>query len=306
MQYNTLNVPSPVTKTGRTELVETIPVSMIVEEYQKLLGADVSEYFVGLDEIAIFKCLDTGFRFYYPSTIFADEKFYTFLQGKSFYYSSWLWEHQKAMEKIPSSGKILEVGCGTGSFIERLSKKGYDCTGLELNDAAVQVCREKGLKVYNELLDKHLIENAGTYDVVCAFQVLEHVYDVNSFITECIKCLKPGGKLIFAVPNNFPYYSKYDKYNTLNMPPHHSGLWNTDVFGQLPSFFPLKADFIKAEPLFDRHHFLNVYLKHKKMEGLRNMINKIRPGIVSRLLWPVSWFVEGRSVVAMFIKTADQ
>ena len=295
------NVESPVTG-GITQQLETISVSTIIEDYKKLLDLDVQEYFEGLNEIAIRRCEDTGFRFYYPATIFADEKFYAFLQKKDFYYSNWNWEHKEALKNLAPGSKVLEVGCGTGSFIFSLKEKGFDCTGLELNKAAAEVCRKKGLIVYNELLDEHLLKHAGKYDAVCAFQVLEHVYDVRSFINECLQCLKPGGKLIMGVPNNNPYFFKYDKYHTLNLPPHHSGLWNKESFEKLPGFFPMRVDKIKIEPLIHREYFLMVYMKQIKLEGLYKKIRKIGPGIINRLSWPLKFIVPGKCILAIFIE----
>jgi SAM-dependent methyltransferase len=296
------NIKSPVTAEGVAELVETIPVDRIVAGYKELLGMDVSSYFNGTNEVAIYQCTDTGFRFYYPLTIFADEKFYAFLQQKDFYYSNWNWEHEEALKNLATGSKILEVGCGTGSFISRLQEKGFDCTGLELNESAAQVCRAKNLVVYTELLDKHLEKHAGEYDAVCAFQVLEHVYDVRSFLNESLQCLKKGGKLIVAVPNNNPYFFKYDKYHTLNLPPHHSGLWNKESFRRLPDHFPVSVAAIKAEPLMNRDFFLSVYMDYHKMGGFYKKIRKIGPGIVNRLAWPLKFFVQGKTVLAVFIK----
>jgi SAM-dependent methyltransferase len=295
-------VKSPVTPDGDAVLIETLPVQRIVEGYRKLLGIDVSKYFGGNIEIAIYRCTDTGFRFYYPESIFADEEFYAFLQKRDSYYSEWHWEHEAALKKLLPQSKVLEVGCGTGSFMINLKEKGFNCTGLELNAAAVKVCRQKGLKVYNELLEIHVIQNSGEYDAVCAFQVLEHIYDVRSFINECLKCLKPGGKLIFAVPNSNPYLFKYDKYHTMNLPPHHSGLWNKAAFQKLPAFYPLKVDTIKFEPLFNRQYFLNGFFVHFKLGLINKIMNKIPPRIINNLLWPLKFFVKGRNILAVFIK----
>ncbi|HUS02522.1 MAG TPA: class I SAM-dependent methyltransferase [Chitinophagaceae bacterium] len=295
-------VKSPVTLSNNTKLIETIPVKTIIEQYRSLLDMDVSNYFTGLDNIYMYECLDTGFRFYYPENIFGDEAFYAELQKKDFYYNPWIWENKAALNNIKPGSKILEVGCGTGSFLQVMQKKGFDCTGVELNQSAVDVCRQKGLNVFKQLLEEHVIEHSEMYDVVCSFQVLEHVYDVHSFITSSLKCLKPGGKLIMAVPNNNPWFLKYDKLNTLNMPPHHSGLWNKETFLQLPRFFPVKVIRILIEPIYDRMPFLYVYLKHFKLNLLYKIFKSIPPGITNRGLLPLKWFVKGKCVLAIFEK----
>jgi hypothetical protein len=48
------------------------------------------------------------------------------------------------------------VGVATGTFMDKLTEKWFDITGLELNNSAVAVCKGKGLKVYNELLNNML------------------------------------------------------------------------------------------------------------------------------------------------------
>ncbi|MDQ6755635.1 MAG: class I SAM-dependent methyltransferase [Bacteroidota bacterium] len=295
-------VKSPVTLSDNTKLIETIPVNIIIEGYSNLLNMDVSEYFKGLDNIYIYECLDTGFRFYYPENIFGNENFYAELQTKDFYYNPWIWENKTALKNIDKGSKILEAGCGTGSFLEVMANKGFDCTGLELNQAAVNVCKHKGLHVFKQFLEEHVLVHSEMYDVVCSFQVLEHVYDVHSFITSSLQCLKPGGKLIIAVPNNNPWYYKYDKLNTLNMPPHHSGLWNKKTFLQLPRFFPVKVKKILHEPLNHRVPYVNVFLRHYKLNLFNKLFNKIPPGITNRAILPLKWLVEGKCVLAIFEK----
>jgi SAM-dependent methyltransferase len=298
----TIEIQSPVSPVDKANLLETVPASLITAGYQKELGINVQNYFTGLDEIGIYQCCGTGYRFYHPTGIFGDGDFYTALQQKSFYYSEWNWEHTQALRQIPAGSRVLEVGCGTGSFTEALGKKGFDCTGLELNSAAVAVCQSKGLAVYNELLNKHLEKNAGRYDVVCAFQVLEHIYDVHTFLNECLQCLRPGGILIVAVPNNNPWFLRHDKYHLLNLPPHHAGLWNEATFRKLDAFFPVKVRSVQAEPLLNRVLFLQVWLRHHRMNRLLRLSQKIRPGILNRLLLPLQWLVKGKCLQAVFEK----
>jgi hypothetical protein len=96
-------VKSPVTGSNNVALVDPIPVQKIIERYKGLEDIDVSEFFKGIEEVAIYKCTDTDFRFYYPESIFADEKFYAFLQQRDNYYSEWHWEHNVALKKSFSS-----------------------------------------------------------------------------------------------------------------------------------------------------------------------------------------------------------
>ena len=297
-----MNVQCPLTKRYNTQRVAEIPVQYITEGYKKELGVDVSRFLGRLETVHIYRCNDTGYRFYHPENIFGDAAFYAELQKISFYYAKWTWEHEMAWKNIEPGSSVLEVGCGTGCFMQSLVQRGFSIVGLELNEAAVNVCRSKGLTVWNELLEQHQGNHRNRYDVICCFQVLEHVYDVHSFITCCLECLKPGGRLIVAVPNNNPWYFKYDQRHLLNLPPHHSGLWNKESFESLPRFFNLTLIQIMIEPLYNRVHLLQAWLQHHKWHRLRACVSGLRYGIVNRVMSPLRWFVDGKCVVAIFDK----
>jgi SAM-dependent methyltransferase len=282
--------------------VEKIPVNKIIQAYRHTLEFDVSRFFHGLQEIGIYKCADTGFRFYYPESIFADEAFYAMLQERE-YYSSWTWEHMTAFKELAPSSRVLEIGCGTGSFIQKLGERGFNCTGLELNYAAVIACRNKGLDVRHELIENHAREFPRQYDAVCSFQVVEHVYEVGSLLQASLDCLKPGGTLIFGVPNNNPYIYKYDKLHAMNLPPHHSGMWNKSAVKQLPSFFPITSvKSVRTEPLYNRIFFLQTWLRHIGLVKLSRTIENSDPKLLNKVLWPLKLFFQGRNLVAVIRK----
>jgi hypothetical protein len=89
------------------------------------------------------------------------------------------------------------------------------------------------------------------------FQVLEHISAVQSFLTAAIKCLKKNGLLVLAVPNNEPYLFGFNKYDWLNLPPHHMGWWNAASLQKLSGFFPIKTERIRACPFRDYNNYLN-------------------------------------------------
>ncbi len=293
---------SPVTYSENVEEIDKIPAKEIIDLYRNNLQMETGEFFKDIEFVQVLQCKDSGYRFYYPATIFGDANFYEELQKKSFYYNQIHWEHLTAKKYIRQTDSVLEVGCGLGFFLKNLSDSGIQAVGLELNPKAIAVCHEKKLNAINELIEEHSNKNPEKYDVVCAFQVLEHIYDIKSFIDGCCKALKPGGKLIFAVPNNNPYFLKYDKMHTLNLPPHHSGLWNKETFNSLPEFFPVTTTGIYVEPLYNRNVFMQSYLKNTGKEKLIKFYKKIHPGITNRLLAPLRLFFQGKCIVAVYEK----
>jgi len=291
---------SPVTNTENVRIVESIPSKLIIRKYLKELNINVSRFFE-TDTVKIFECLDTGYKFYYPFNIIGDDKLYEDLQAIGGYYSTWNWEHEVAFNQIKKNDKVLEVGCGDGGFISKLKGANIDCCGLELNKKAVEVCLQKGLVVFDELLEEHKVKRPDFYDVVCSFQVLEHISDVESYINDSIDVVKVGGKIIFGVPNNNPFIFKRDIYHTLNMPPHHMGLWSEGSFKSLEKYYGMKLIDIKVEPLREVRKYLNVSLEYNNLFLLKK-ITKYIPAILIRPIAKImKW--KGRHLIGIFEKT---
>jgi len=293
---------SPVTYSSNVDIIDKIPSKDIVELYKNDLNIEVGNYFKEIEFTTICQCRDTHYRYYYPDTIFGNAEFYEKLQKNDFYYTQRNWEYNGAQKYLEQNDLVLDIGCGAGIFIERLRNSNIKAAGLELNEKAIEICRQKKLNVTNELIQNHADNHPEKYDAVCAFHVLEHIYDVKSFIDACCKTLKKGGKLIFAVPNNNPYFLKYDRMHTLNLPPHHAGLWNKEAFNSLPKFFPISCSHIYVEPLYNRHSLIESYIKNKGNSKSLKLFKKIPPGLVNRLFYPLHLFVQGKSLLAVFKK----
>ncbi|MFN2440096.1 MAG: class I SAM-dependent methyltransferase [Chitinophagaceae bacterium] len=99
-----------------------------------------------------------------------------------------------------SQGKLLDVGAGTGNFLDTMKKKGWMVTGLEPNDEARGIAK----KSYNlDVFDSAGINNLSinSFDAITLWHVLEHVYDLHGYIDHFKKLLKTNGKFFIAVPN---------------------------------------------------------------------------------------------------------
>jgi 2-polyprenyl-3-methyl-5-hydroxy-6-metoxy-1,4-benzoquinol methylase len=261
---------SPITKNNNTTLTDTFSAKDIISLYKQQLDIDVSRFFTS-PSFYLFRCNDTGYRFYYPEGLDGDGKFYEALQNKlgKEYYHTWKFENQLAFDEIKPGDKVLDIGCGIGNFLIRAKEKTNNVVGLELNQNAVNVCRQKDLTVFNEMIQEHAATHEDYYDVVCMFQVLEHIYDVKDFLEASLKVLKRGGKIIIGVPNNEPYFLGYDKYCTLNLPPHHMGLWNKDVFKQLEDLFNLAL--LKTEYDTSGRIMAEAYLRAKYISNVKSL-----------------------------------
>jgi 2-polyprenyl-3-methyl-5-hydroxy-6-metoxy-1,4-benzoquinol methylase len=300
IKINQTNAVSPLTGSNNIKLIYNLSTKIIVAKYKLNYNIDVSKYFA-TEEISLYECLDTGFRFYYPFNIEGDDLLYERLQQNEGYYSTWNWEHEVAFNRIKPKDKVLEVGCGIGNFLQKLSENNIHSTGLELNTNAINICKKKNLNVYHEMLDEHNMQHKGYYDVVCCFQVLEHIKDPSTFIKECLKSVRLGGTIIFGVPNSNPYIYKRDKLHTLNLPPHHMGLWNKKVFLKLTNYYKLNINELLINELIDVRYYFNLILETNSLGILKPLCSRIPEKIIRELSKINKW--EGRDLLAIFTKT---
>lgn len=100
--------------------------------------------------------------------------------------------------KITPGGNFLDVGCSTGDFISNLPKI-WKSTGLEINTSASIIAKSRGLKIVNTPLEK-LITNK-KYDVIRASHVIEHIKDIEPFLSKIDQILTERGLLVIYTPN---------------------------------------------------------------------------------------------------------
>ncbi|MNU79751.1 Ubiquinone biosynthesis O-methyltransferase [compost metagenome] len=269
-------VTSTLIENGTTHLKGKIPSEFIVNGYKKQFDIDVVSVLEGIKDVEIYECDASGYRFYYPLNLSGDSKFYEKLQEYDWYYLPWKWEHSEFSKLIQENDHILEVGCGQGDFIQNLLKKNatIQCIGLELNESSIKSLDR--FDILNESVEEHSKNNKEKYDLVCSFQVLEHIADVNPFIRSKIECLKKGGTLVISVPNNDSFL-KYADQDILNMPPHHMGLWNSSSLKSIEEYYGVELVEIKYEPLQDYHFdfYFRIWLKKYVGDLASKAINKI-------------------------------
>ena len=95
--------------------------------------------------------------------------------------------------------RILDVGCGTGANLVRLSDFG-DAEGVDISPDALKFCRERGLNNVKLGAAETLPYEDGEFDLVTAFDVVEHMDDDVAGLREMRRVLRPGGRVLLFVP----------------------------------------------------------------------------------------------------------
>ncbi|WP_025209018.1 class I SAM-dependent methyltransferase [Hippea sp. KM1] len=164
----------------------------------------------------------------------------------------------KNLNKIGATGKkILDVGCGNGSFLKEMKDKGYDCYGLDLDRYAVKVAKKKIAedKIFHcklEDLEKIDSKFLGYFDIITFFEVIEHQDDLDNFINHLKKYLKPHGVLVGSTPNTNRWINGLGFREVSDYPPHHF------------NWFSLKS----LNKLFEKHQFsVSFYPAYTKVTG---------------------------------------
>ncbi len=107
------------------------------------------------------------------------------------------------------SGRILDVGCGTGDFLNKCKSKNWETKGVEPSEIARNQAINNHKLDVEESTDLSKLE--GEFDIITMWHVLEHVPSLNETLVQFNQLLSKKGKIIIAVPNLESYDAKYYK-----------------------------------------------------------------------------------------------
>jgi 2-polyprenyl-3-methyl-5-hydroxy-6-metoxy-1,4-benzoquinol methylase len=136
------------------------------------------------------------------------------------YYAAWLetqkeerqqmWGRRlKTIEKRFRTGRLLDVGCATGTFLQLAKKNGWEIRGTEYSLYAAKFA---GDLLKADIYCGHLMDaryEDSSFDVITFWHVLEHLHDPMRYLKEAHRILKPSGLLVIAVPNVNDYIMQF-------------------------------------------------------------------------------------------------
>lgn len=194
---------------------------------QNKTALSCSDHTVSQEEFKISECSNCGFWFtnpipdeeiigdYYQSEDYISHsntskdlisKVYKAVRGYT------IQKKLKLVKSYTESGKLLDIGCGTGEFLSACKEGGFDCLGIEPdNGARSMAIKNHGLEVKEEKALSKIKEDS--IDVVTMWHVLEHVYHLQERISTIKNILSSNGTVIIAVPNRASFDAKYYKEN---------------------------------------------------------------------------------------------
>ncbi|MDR3365997.1 MAG: class I SAM-dependent methyltransferase [Prevotellaceae bacterium] len=237
---------------GKSYELTRIKANELVELNENTLHvSNIANLFGDVQYLAYCVCETCGLKYFNP-LITGDDNFYRQLESNDWYYlHDDKIEYDFSKRYINENNKVLDVGAGRGAFAKRINCKCYQ--GIDFSTKAIELAKKDGINVLAIPVQEHCIEKEEFYDVVVLFQIIEHIGEnIEEFLISCVKCLKKGGRLIVAVPNNDGFIRNATNA-ILNLPPHHVLHWQESSLRFLGKKYGLSVETVYKEPVAHIH-----------------------------------------------------
>jgi SAM-dependent methyltransferase len=164
----------------------------------------------------------------------------------------------------PEKGGLLDIGAGTGAFLEAAKKNGWDVCGVEPSKMAARSARNKGLDILERIDD---LDTDAFFDAITLWHVLEHLPDLEEAVRKIKRLLKPGGVLVVAVPNHLSFDAKYygSFWAGYDVPRH---LWHFSKKSLPPLFEPELLSASVRPMMFDAFYVSLLSEKYRGKKGI--------------------------------------
>lgn len=159
---------------------------------------------------------------------------------------------------------ILDIGCGTGMFLEDLQRFGF-AAGLDFSPVALQYCREHNLDNLGRADVRHLPIRGSSIDLITAIDLVEHIEDDAGLLGELHRVLRPGGYALISVPAHKYLWSPHD------VALHHFRRYEKREFRRLVENAGLR-------PLRYSYSMATAYLPALLFRSVKRRLTEIGPG----------------------------
>lgn len=170
-------------------------------------------------------------------------------------------QKEKLVTKGRERGNLLDIGCGTGEFLNHAKQKGWSTEGIEPDTEARNLGRKNyGLQISDETRLSSI--ESSSIDVITMWHVLEHVYHLNDRVVELKRILKNDGTLYIAVPNLESYDANYYKehWAAYDVPRHLYHFSKNDIVNlmnrngmEVKQILPMKFDSFYVSMLSEKY-----------------------------------------------------
>lgn len=175
---------------------------------------------------------------------------------------------------------LLDIGCGTGDFLQIAKQNNWNIFGIEPNNDARKIANKKTTNAVFDI-EQLLKFEPKSFNIITLWHVLEHLPNLEEHINILKKLLKPNGTLIIAVPNHKSYDAKYYKefWAAYDVPRH---LWHFNKTSISKLVSKVSMEVIKTKPMLYDAFYVSL-LSEKYKNGKMNPIKGFWIGFLSNL-----------------------
>jgi len=185
------------------------------------------------------------------------------------------------LKKTSKNKNHLDIGCGTGEFLNACKNAGYNTKGIE----PAELAREQAIKNFNLSVSENTNLDQfkeSQFDSISMWHVLEHVPSLNKTIEEFNRILSENGKVIIAVPNHKSWDAERYKefWAGWDVPIH---LWHFSKLNIQNLFHKYNFRLIKKKPMIFDSFYVSL-LSEEFKTGRKNFINGFIIGLISNII----------------------
>lgn len=189
------------------------------------------------------KCATCGLDYFTPLVAGGSDFYRELMRGA--HYEEDRWEFGKVASALPPGLKVADLGSGSGAFLRSLGDRPARRVAVDHNVDVAEALRMDGIEFRSEIASL-AAEQRETFDVICAFQLLEHMPSIAEVVEPARACLRPGGSLFVSVPTR--ERTRKAGLEPLDCPPHHVSRWAPAQFQVLAQRFDLRLRRVHTQP----------------------------------------------------------
>lgn len=229
--------------------VASLEMEEVWSEFRRQWGAVFSADVRGSypdGSIQMLRCRVCSLEYFWP-TFQGDTAFYSELMSQVPYEHE-RWEFGLVRRYVETGQAVVDLGCGPGDFLASVKEKASRVVGIDQSERAISSLIRQGIEARDEDFWSFSESEQGSFDIVAAFQVVEHFTSISDVIGPAIRCLRPDGRLFVSVPNRERVGKQ--PLEVLDVPPHHVTRWGHEQLSVLAKEFGLLLEGVHfSEPL---------------------------------------------------------
>jgi 2-polyprenyl-3-methyl-5-hydroxy-6-metoxy-1,4-benzoquinol methylase len=195
-------------------------------------------------------------------------------------------------------GTLVEVGPGVGTFASAANESGRfsQVITIEPTPELAAACRKRGLSVISKRVEDVSETEIPPVDILCAFEVIEHLFHPAEFVAHAARLLQPGGLLIISCPNGLGFDIATLGADSLAVDNEHLNLFNPSSLSGLLSKFGLDVIEVNTPGRLDAEFVREAALNGQIDLASQPFLRRVLVDEWDRLGWPFQQFLAANSL----------